>query len=41
MLCLKFGGTYDKHDYLEEQREAYTKWIDRFHMIINDETLDI
>ena len=37
----KIWGTYDKHDYLEEQREAYTKWIDRFHMIINDETLDI
>ena len=37
----KIWGTYDKHDYLEEQREAYTKWVDRFHTIINDETLDI
>lgn len=37
----KIWGTYDKHDYLEEQREAYTKWVDRFHSIINDETLGI
>lgn len=35
----KIWGTYDKHDYLDEQREAYTAWVDRLHSIINDETL--
>ncbi len=37
----KIWGTYDKHDYLEEQRAAYTGWVDRFHSIINNETLGI
>lgn len=35
----KIWGTYDKHNYIEEQRDAYTAWVDRFHSIINDETL--
>lgn len=35
----KIWGTYDKHDYLEEQSEAYNKWIERLKMIWNNKAL--
>ncbi|WP_043972015.1 site-specific integrase [Acinetobacter sp. NBRC 110496] len=30
----KIWRTYDKHDYLEEQREALTKWVERLRQIV-------
>lgn len=35
----KIWGTYDKHDYLEEQAKAYDLWIDRLKKIWKDEAL--
>lgn len=35
----KIWGTYDKHDYLEDQAKAYNEWIDRLKLIWNNETL--
>jgi len=35
----KIWGTYDKHDYLDEQYDAYTKWVERLENIWKDETL--
>ena len=37
----KMWSTYDKHNYLEEQSMAYTKWVERLQVIWNDETLAI
>ena len=36
----KIWGTYDKHDYLSEQKEAYEKWMDRLESIWKNEALD-
>jgi hypothetical protein len=36
----KIWGTYDKHDYLSEQKEAYEKWVDRLESIWKNEALD-
>ena len=35
----KIWGTYDKHDYLEEQATAYTQWVDRLQLIWKDDSL--
>ena len=35
----KIWGTYDKHDYLEDQANAYSEWIDRLKLIWSNETL--
>lgn len=37
----KMWGTYDKYDYIDEQREAYTQWVDRLHSIWSNETLAV
>lgn len=35
----KIWGTYDKHDYLQEQKSAYEQWFSRLEKIWDDETL--
>lgn len=35
----KIWGTYDKHDYLEDQNKAYTQWVDRLKGIWADDSL--
>ncbi|WP_374574165.1 tyrosine-type recombinase/integrase [Acinetobacter sp.] len=36
----KIWGTYDKHDYLEDQAVAYVKWVERLKLIWKNEALD-
>lgn len=35
----KIWGTYDKHDYLEEQSRAYELWVERLQQIWRNEAL--
>ncbi len=30
----KIWRVYDQHDYLDEQREALTKWVERIRLIV-------
>lgn len=35
----KVWGTYDKYSYLNEQKDAYSKWVERLETIWKDEAL--
>ena len=36
----KIWGTYDKHDYLDDQAVAYEEWLNRLKLIWKKEALD-